>query len=381
MWSLTTLLSFSSNPSDDHTTTSSSSSSSPLRTLSNHRAAITAIRAGHSTSDIKVAVSASKDSTCIIWNYQTGDVLRTFLLPSIPISLAIDPCERAVYAGFEDGSIQLVDLFSPQGLSNPLYDETLHTMPVQADSTDRWTATAQELGAALSLASVYEGNYLVSGHASGALTLWDIASRKFSRQLTKLSGAITNVITTPPTGFLNPATTTLRLHQVVKPRCDSSLQPGSVDAGRVPTSYTIQAQFPSALPTTNPTVFSQALTHPSFPPELLTFSPSVSSTMATRPLPAKAQQPTASPALQKVISTRLEAASVRHRTKAAASQEARLARKAAKLKVLERELGKRKRNRERGKEDDYSSPNESSSADEEDQSDSDSGMGEIRVHV
>ncbi|RDL35910.1 WD repeat protein-like protein [Venustampulla echinocandica] len=168
----------------------------PLRSLSNHRAAITSLAVGTSTSPTNICVSASKDNTIIVWNYHSGDLLRTFLLPSTPLCLALDPCHRAVYAGFEDGSLQLIEFIQPQSIVNPLYDTSLQTTPVQI-TLPPWIAPF-EASATLCLGLSYDGTSLYSGHTSGKIAQWDTGRRAFASELLDLNAPVTNLLMLSP---------------------------------------------------------------------------------------------------------------------------------------------------------------------------------------
>ncbi|KAI9796687.1 MAG: Pre-rRNA-processing protein ipi3 [Piccolia ochrophora] len=267
VWSLANLLSFSAPPATD----ASTPRVSPVRTLSNHRAAITTIRIGHSHFPTNIAVSASEDSTCIIWDYHAGHRLRTVLLPSPALSLALDPCDRAFYAGFADGSVQLVDLYHPStGTTHPLYDPTLQSHPIQPPTSAHWPAPTATIGAAHALTVSYDGTALISGHASGKIGHWDIGARKFRAELNDLSTAVTNVTMLPPTGFPNAVSPRLTAHQIVKPRYESGLSSTEASSA-IPANYTLTAQFTSDL-TSEATPFSTALHHSSLPADLLPHS-------------------------------------------------------------------------------------------------------------
>ena len=79
----------------------------------------------------------------------------------------------------------------------------------------------------------------------------------------------------PPTGFPNPPPQHLKLHNVVKPSYERSLDPGTggMDFSIIPNNYTFTAQFTSTLPLPNPPAhyddLDEALTHPSFPTSML----------------------------------------------------------------------------------------------------------------
>ncbi|KAH7333050.1 WD repeat protein-like protein [Rhexocercosporidium sp. MPI-PUGE-AT-0058] len=170
--------------------------SEPLRTLSNHRAAITNLTMGHSASGTDICVSASKDNTVVVWDYHSGDLLRTFLLPSTPLCLALDPCDRAVYIGFEDGSVQLVEFSTQASKQNQLYDKNLQSTPVQVTLLP-WIPQA-EPGPALCLGLSYDGTCLLSGHASGRIIQWDTPRRVFTSEFADLNAPVTNLLMFSP---------------------------------------------------------------------------------------------------------------------------------------------------------------------------------------
>ncbi|SLM34719.1 WD40/YVTN repeat-like-containing domain [Lasallia pustulata] len=184
VWSLPTLLSFASSSVND---ISQPSLHAPLRSLANHRAAITALTVGHSASNTNIAVSASKDNTCIVWDYHTGAALHTFLLPSTPLCLTLDPADRAVYAGYDDGSIQLVDFYKNASLTQALHDPALQSTPTQALPSDRWALPSAATSAALCLDVSYDGTSILSGHQNGKVQIWDIAKGRYNIQLADFS--------------------------------------------------------------------------------------------------------------------------------------------------------------------------------------------------
>jgi len=273
VWSIISLLSFTQPSGHDP---NEPSPYSPLRTLTNHRAAITALITGHSGSSVNIAISASQDNTCLIWDYHTGTLLHTFLFPSTPLCLALDPADRAFYAGYEDGSIQLVDFYKRPSLVHPIHDPSFRTTPTQPPPTDRWPLPAEGISAALCVETSYDGTTLVSGHENGKAQTWDIAKGRYSTQLADLTSSITNLHMLPPTGFPNKPKPALKIHNVVKPRYESTLSSSntaSISSG-IPENYTFSAQFVSSIPLpsakTDPMLsFDQALTHPFFPQDLL----------------------------------------------------------------------------------------------------------------
>lgn len=227
----------------------------PLRTLSNHRAAITSIGLGHSASLTNICVSASKDNTIIVWNYHTGNLLRTFLLPSTPLCLALDSGDRGVYLGFEDGSLQLVEFVQAGSKLHPLYDTELQATPVQITAAP-WTPSSSAssesesaFGAVHCIGLSYDGTTLLSGHASGKIGQWDAGRHTFSAELVDLNAPVTNLLMTSPF----PAERLTKAATVVKPKLSEG-------------NYTFTAQLTGTL---GDNAFSQAIESPGIPADML----------------------------------------------------------------------------------------------------------------
>ena len=299
---------------------------SPLRTLSNHRTAITAIVMGHSFSDQNIAVSASKDNTCIVWDYVNGDALHTFLLPSSPLCLALDPADRAVYAGFEDGSVQFIDFYSQAGLTQPLHNPALQATPTQPPPADRWSATHPSASQILCLQVSYDGTSLLSGHQDGKIHIWDIAAGKYDKRLADFAVPITNIVMLKPTGFPKMTKPAVKLQAVVKPRYESFVDGDrGMPGATIPTKYAFVAQFTSALPlpfSVNTTSFDQELRHSCFPAALLEESlAELSSRQKVLDSATDSSELVDLRAQNFALSTQLEIAEERHRSAVAIVQE------------------------------------------------------------
>ena len=284
VWSIPTLLSFStsSNSYDPNVP----SPYSPVHTLSNHRAAITSLATGHSHSRVNIAISGSEDKSCIAWDYQTGRLLHTFLLSAAPLCIALDPADRAFYAGHEDGGVQLVDFYKRRSLEHLVHDSKLSDTPTQPPESDRWPAVA-ETSAVLSLDVSYDGTSLLTGHQSGKVRQWDVGTgASHGDNLADLVGPVTNLLMQRPQGFAKIRRPMSKSVTVVKPSFDSSVNP-TTQSGMTD-DYTYKAQFSSTLllPRFSRQArtgrkdrreeqednlmndFEEALAHPSLPPEL-----------------------------------------------------------------------------------------------------------------
>ncbi|KAL4922216.1 WD40-repeat-containing domain protein [Aspergillus aurantiobrunneus] len=270
VWSLVDLLSFTKPPSGRDR----QPPNSPIRTFSNHRAAVSAIAAGHSTGRYNIAVSAAQDNTAIAWDYRTGHVLRNFLLPSNAASLALDPVDRAFYVGYEDGSVQSVDFYKEQSIQHPLHDKTLQTTPAQVSSEDRWLPPSADGGAAHALTISYDGMTLLSGHENGKVYSWNVGRRKYASTIADFTHPVTNVIMLPLDGLYQQTANVKRVtHTIVKPRYDHALSENTQPAGTIPADYEfnthlLRSSSPNGAPAES-NWFMQAFSRPTFPTSML----------------------------------------------------------------------------------------------------------------
>ncbi|KAF2209469.1 hypothetical protein CERZMDRAFT_46826 [Cercospora zeae-maydis SCOH1-5] len=259
VWSIPQLLSFS------HT-----GAASPLRTFSSHHAEITSLVLGYAAFHLNFAISTSKDKTCLVWDYKTGNILRTYLLPEVPFCAALDPADRAVYVGYEDGSLQQLDLYiSHTGELDAVQNGLGAFDPVQPPAASRWKLPDASHGAALSLDVSYDGSVVVTGHSSGAVLSWDVARGSFATDLTPLPlpGPASNLKFLPVSGHHDRQSDSkkIKINDIVKPKFGAFDSSGT---GAVPGNYAANVQFPSDLDQATPW-FRSALTAPTFPSTLL----------------------------------------------------------------------------------------------------------------
>ncbi|KAL3489322.1 WD40-repeat-containing domain protein [Aspergillus germanicus] len=266
VWSLVDLLSFTKPPSGRDR----QPPNSPIRTFSNHRAAVTAISVGHSTGRYNIAVSTAQDNTAIAWDYRTGNVLRNFLLPANAISLSLDPVDRAFYVGYEDGSLQSVDFYKDHSIQHPLHDPSLQSTPAQIPAEERWLPPSADSGAAHTLTLSYDGMVLLSGHENGKVYSWNVGRRKYASTVADLTHPVTNAIMQPLAGLYQQAASLKRVsHTIVKPRFDHSLSENSQFAGTVPADYEFNTHILSEATSARPDWFMNAFSNACFPTSML----------------------------------------------------------------------------------------------------------------
>lgn len=232
---------------------------------------------GHSHTKTNIAISASQDNTIIVWDYIAGENLRVFLLSEPAICLSLDPADRAFYAGYADGSIHMINLFSTSDLMQQVRNPVLQATPTQPSEKDRWKLPDDAAGQGmLCLDTNYDGTMLISGHENGKMYTWDIAKGQWTSTLHDYALPITNLMMLPPTGWPKPRIPQIGLRQVVKPRYESTFSADSGGGGTrgIPLHYNCTSVFLSSLPISSASAasesaFQEVLTHSSFPTPLL----------------------------------------------------------------------------------------------------------------
>lgn len=186
-----------------------------------------------------------------MWNYRTGDVLHTFLLPEVPTCLAIDPADRGFFAGLPDGSVQFINFHKAGSSIHLLYDQNQSNTPTQAAESDRWQLYTP-IGRALSVATSYDGADLLTGHENGKVFSWTVGQQRTPTEIADLGQAVTNLLVIAPTGFpherKDPAG--VKLLTVVKPKPDAFPYTGGSGLS-VPHTYNFTANFAEAIPVPN----------------------------------------------------------------------------------------------------------------------------------
>ena len=224
-----------------------------LRTFSNHRSGITALACGHSTSATNFVVSASSDSTCYIWAIDSCDILRVILLPSTPLYFQLDPADRVIYAGYEDGNIQCIDLFRDLAKTTTTQLGSIHnkseTGPIQLESKETWSTSSSDIGSAQCLCLSYDGTMLLSGHSSGKILSWDVAKGRIQKIVADFGQSITNLIMLRPDGLPSDRPI-FEVKTITKPRLDLSTTTKHGTTG-IPAGYTVQGQIIPRRPTSH----------------------------------------------------------------------------------------------------------------------------------
>ncbi|KAH0843028.1 hypothetical protein AYO21_03260 [Fonsecaea monophora] len=265
VWSLSKLVSFAP-PSDNYE--DDGASNAPVKTFSGHRTVVSALICGHSSITTNFAVSASSDGTCHIWHIETCQVLRTLLLPSFATSITLDPADRAIYFGCNDGRIQSWDIFQHSPTTSISLNDQPNPPATQLLEKDSWKASSADVGTVNCVTLSYDGTSLLSGHVNGTIIRWDVAKRRILQDLTNLGQPVTNIEMLKPEGFPNVERPGYIIPSVVKPNLDFASMKDSGTCG-VPANYGHHISITARNSLSEHDDFAEAITGPGFPQSML----------------------------------------------------------------------------------------------------------------
>lgn len=252
VWSLPKLLSFETDV-DART---------PALAFTSHRSRISDIALGHSATHQNFAASVSDDKTCLLWNYHDGAILATFLLSYTPVAIQLDAADRAIYVGYDDGSLQQIDLYDV-ATSRSKSVQNGSQITFQPGDKRRWTQADDTNGSLLCLAMSFDSTLVLTGHQSGAVSAWDVATghmRLLALQ-PPMPGPVTNLLLCPM-GIASDCN--IGVQMVVKPKFAAMVS----DTSSIPLSYAMHLQLGSTVHATE-SAFQRALRAPSVPQEML----------------------------------------------------------------------------------------------------------------
>jgi pre-rRNA-processing protein IPI3 len=167
----------------------------PEAVLSNHRGAITDLVVGPSNNrETALCVSTSRDKTCILWNYRTGQALRTLLYPEIPICARLDPSARALFVISEGRALFLTELFGEKPL---LGSQASEPASIVIQAKHPIGVADEDAGTPSCLAVSYDGTSILTGHTRGKLLQWSLTDDSHPVELANLNASVTNIVFTP----------------------------------------------------------------------------------------------------------------------------------------------------------------------------------------
>jgi pre-rRNA-processing protein IPI3 len=311
-------------------------SNAPVRSFSEHRSAILAIACGHSSITTNFAVSASDDGTCHVWHIETNQTLRTLLLPSNCVSIALDPADRAIYFGCLDGKVQSWDVF--QDSTQSILSTSSRIPPIQLFEKSTWAVPSTDHGAAHCLTLSYDGTSLLSGHQNGSIIRWDVAKHRMLNEITNLAQPITSIEMLKPDGFFNLNRPKYTIQNVVKPILEFASMKDNGSCG-IPGKYNLHFAVNKLDSIADMTDFEVAITGPDIPPAML--DAAIRAVCAGDAVPTQSQSSNSEMAKAKLLED--EVASLKQQLEALRNSDEK--RRAEKLERMARrdEVGLKKR--------------------------------------
>ncbi|QSL65180.1 hypothetical protein MERGE_002485 [Pneumocystis wakefieldiae] len=167
----------------------------PVKTWNDHSLAITDIVCGFGTANSARVFTSSLDSIVNVWDLSTQSLLTTFVFPKPITCLAIDPAERAFYAGNDQGDVYLVNLygFSEEKSLGSFYEAIGGSKKVIQSVHDESTIFKGHKSAISCLTLSFDGSLLITGSEDNDVFLWDIATRQIIHTFSKQDGPITSI--------------------------------------------------------------------------------------------------------------------------------------------------------------------------------------------
>ncbi|KAK9241319.1 WD40-repeat-containing domain protein [Lipomyces kononenkoae] len=154
----------------------------PLASANQHSLEVTGLYCGYGGILDSRLYSISLDGSCRVWNASDLRLQTTFIFKEALLSIVVDPAERAIYTGSDDGIIYHVDLYrQPREGAGLEYTGGLQRIvEVSTESNAKFT---QHTGKVLSLDLSFDGTLLVSGSEDGTVIVWDIATHQVLKNI------------------------------------------------------------------------------------------------------------------------------------------------------------------------------------------------------
>ncbi|KAK9478756.1 WD40-repeat-containing domain protein [Lipomyces japonicus] len=163
----------------------------PIATVGVHGSEITDVHVGYGTALDSRVYTVSTDRSCRVWTGQFLKLITTFVFASPIYSVVVDPAERAVYTGSEEGTIYLVEMYRSTSSRTIEYSGGLQRIvQVSADECPKFT---HHSGPVLALDLNFDGSVLTSGAQDGDVHVWDVATRQTLKSIQGKKGPVYSV--------------------------------------------------------------------------------------------------------------------------------------------------------------------------------------------
>ncbi len=104
--------------------------------------------------------------------------------------MQVDPAERGIFVGCQDGWIRCFYPFGPQGIQSAALNGQIE----QTDDQLRLGPT-DDNSAVTQLTLSFDGSLLISGDATGQVKIWNISARKVNKLIKKFQGKLLTLLT------------------------------------------------------------------------------------------------------------------------------------------------------------------------------------------
>ena len=167
--------------------------------------------------------------------------MRSILFNTTPTCLALDPADRVLYVGSEDGSISSVDFLKT---FVPLFPEKSNHITGSAVQEQSFPFTfIENAGAIHCFAISYDSTILLSGHEDGSIHAWDVGKGKHKQIVLQVHQPVTNLIMLRPRGLPEQKAPGIVNATVVKPKPTDPAAPTDNGTSGIPANYNLHAQM------------------------------------------------------------------------------------------------------------------------------------------
>ncbi|KAA8915965.1 hypothetical protein TRICI_001882 [Trichomonascus ciferrii] len=170
----------------------STESVQPALTFTDHSLAVTDIVVGYGKCTETRVFTCSLDQTVRCWDLVTGQLLTTFVLSEKVHSIAVDPIERAIYAGLSNGIIQDIQLYN-QNKATGAIETVGGARRIITIEPQESKSLAQHTSVVTCLKLSFDATLLVSGDDKGQVLIWELSSKQVTRRPKQHRGAISSI--------------------------------------------------------------------------------------------------------------------------------------------------------------------------------------------
>ncbi|KAJ8100551.1 WD40-repeat-containing domain protein [Lipomyces tetrasporus] len=155
----------------------------PLATANQHSLEVTGLYCGYGGILDSRLYSISLDGSCRVWNASDLRLQTTFVFKEALLSVVVDPAERAIYAGCDNGVIYHVDLYRQPREGAGLLEYAGGLQRIVDVSSESTVKFAQHTDKILSLDLSFDGTLLVSGSQDGTVIVWDVSTHQVMKNI------------------------------------------------------------------------------------------------------------------------------------------------------------------------------------------------------